>query len=46
MQLFSADATIFIFAPENMKKLPSNRVDIHNQLCIALLETPPCSTSI
>ena len=28
------------------KKAPSNRLNIHNQLCIALLETPICVTSI
>ena len=26
--------------------LAKNRLNIHNQLCIALLETPPCATSM
>ena len=26
--------------------LAQNRLNIHNQLCHALLETPPCATSI
>ena len=26
--------------------LAKNRLNIHNQLCIVLLETPPCATSI
>ena len=28
------------------KKLAKNMLNIHNQLCLALLETPPCATSI
>ena len=50
MQLFSADATMFF---KNVVAvfffdffLAKNRLNIHNQLCIALLETLSCATSI